>query len=111
MKRIKKIDGIPAKRITAYYDPVSDSIAINVQRVWEKHHCTDRFIKEYLKLYEHELIHRAICKLGEVGFSEYQEDYIVRRLLRQPFLKSEKRIYEKNNNKRKGNLGKSKTRV
>lgn len=108
----KEIDGIDAKRITGYYDPNDDVIAINVQRVWEKHRCIDKFIKEYCRLYEHELIHRAIFKLyPDNNFSSYSEDFIVRKLIREPFLKKEKSIYEKIKNSNKGRMGKSKNRL
>lgn len=108
MKMMKKIDEYQAGDITGYYDYDKDSININVQKIWEKSFNEEKFIKEFSKTYQHEMIHKCIHDLfPRNNFTFYGEDWAVRKLMHESFPKKNRWIYEKDDSKNRKGMGRN----
>lgn len=100
MGRMKRLRNIPFHNgddlLYGYTETYTGSILINIQYIWNKYKDTEKFIKVFTKVYDHEVIHLLIYDaIGKKKRTDYGEEYVVRKLLSEPFSNKSQDYYKK----------------
>jgi len=97
MKHLKTYKAKAYKEYLGFSHPETKTIAVNVQRIWEKTGTEEKFIREFAKTLLHEHLHILAreCVDKRKRWSEYGEEICIRKFCHEGFPRKDKSEYSK----------------